>query len=345
MIVLPVVIMLIPISVLAEEPVPSKDEFVALLKSHETAIESIQGKVKCFGQLKEQKGLEDWPLETPLGEYEFKFSPSMERMWISGFDRSLNRGRVPEGSVLESDRFIRRPWELGVSNGKSVTFRPQGRSGLIEAKGLQDTALSFLSPWSLMGWNVDSHFHNIPISQLLEKQDVELEKLSWSRDFGEEQVLLAEIGIGERNERLAPGRFPSHKIDVYFNMKKSMRPVKIENYDDRIGLLRESIDRIQLSEVAEGIWVPIRGRSTHYSTPELEFDPVVAGDVDAFLAMSREQRWSFFKKKGPSRPLSMTLMEADVEIDRDLTEEDFTIVFPPGTKVWDDILKERYIVE
>ncbi len=101
-------VMLIPIPVLAEEPVPSKEEFVALLKSHETAIESIQGKVKCFGHLKEQKGLEDWPLEMPLGEYEFKFSPPMERMWITGFDRSLNRGRVPEGSVLESDRFIDR---------------------------------------------------------------------------------------------------------------------------------------------------------------------------------------------------------------------------------------------
>jgi len=345
MIVLPVVIMLIPISVLAEEPVPSKDEFVALLKSHETAIESIQGKVKCFGGLKDRKGLEDWPQETPLGEYEFRFSPPMERMWISGFHRSLNRGGIPESSVLESDRFIRRPWELGVSNGKSVTFRLQGRSGLIESEGLQDTALPFLSPWSLMGWNVDSRLHNIPISQLLEKLDVELEKLSWSRDFGEEKVLVAEFGIGERNERLAPGRFPSHKIDVYFNMKKSMRPVKIVNYDDRIGLLRESIDRIQLSEVAEGIWIPTRGRLTHYSAPELEFDPVVAGDVDAFLAMSREERWNFFKKKSSSKPLSITLMEAEVEINRNLAEEDFTIVFPPGTKVWDDILKERYIVE
>jgi hypothetical protein len=128
-------------------------------------------------------------------------------------------------------------------------------------------------------------------------------------------------------------------------MKKSMRPVKIVNYDDRIGLLRESIDGIQLSEVAEGVWIPTRGRLTHYSAPELEFDPVVAGDVDALLAMSREQRWSFFKKKISSKPLSITLMEADVEINRNLTEEDFTIVFPPGTRVWDDILKERYTVE
>ncbi len=95
---------------------------------------------------------------------------------------------------------------------------------------------------------------------------------------------------------------------LYLSVEHAYAPVRYEFFGGNSKALRVEVDVLNLEEVVEGVWFPVKG---------------TVGGVD-------EVKNVYEAKK--------------VQLNQGLTKDDFTFEFPPGTQVVDEIANVQYVV-
>lgn len=182
----------------------------------------------------------------------------------------------------------------------------------------------------------------------VKNKEIKLEKL------GDDECILLEA-----NGFRAPDSYPIYDLRVWIDPKKNYRPLKIEQYEspdnensaaglkgEKWKYLERSIDKIELKQV-DGIWFPVCGQSTIYTNqPDFILEGKITEEQirEQYPGMSDEE---IIKNANfvtvPFHPAQRVEIN-EIKINKGIDPEKFTIVFPSGCMLWDDIAGIGYVV-
>jgi len=140
----------------------------------------------------------------------------------------------------------------------------------------------------------------------------------------------------------------SYDIRAWIDYQRDYRLLKFEKCKsisgkNRFKVVSRRVDNIRLKQI-DGIWLPVEGRRTTFSTNDN--GPPKGMSLARFAALSAEEqeRVGVFKLT----PMSPTRrLEVDVEsirLNKGIPPERFTIAFPEGCEVYDGFTGNRYVV-
>lgn len=140
----------------------------------------------------------------------------------------------------------------------------------------------------------------------------------------------------------------AYDVRAWIDYQRAYRPLKFEKYrsipgKNRFKVVSRRVDNIKLEQI-NGIWLPIEGTRTTFSTNDIH--PPKGMTAARFGALPSEQRLQLgVFKLTPMGP--MRRLEIDVEsirLNKGISPEAFTIAFPKGCEVYDEFAGNRYIV-
>ena len=113
-----------------------------------------------------------------------------------------------------------------------------------------------------------------------------------------------------RTEFLIPTLLPGKKVPylrIYFSIDHSYTPVKFESIN--AGKTSTCVEVTELEEVSEGLWYPKSGR----------------------MGSPQDKRYNVYEA-------------SKIIVNQGLTDKDFDLEFPPGTKIYDEITDLEYVI-
>jgi hypothetical protein len=203
----------------------------------------------------------------------------------------------------------------------------------------------------LLGYTLDQD-GIYTLSELLSDKYVRNKEVRFEKLGDAECILLEATGFQASETK------PIYDVRVWIDPKRNYRPLKIEEYespDDKnllAGLrgerwkhLTKTVDNIELKQV-DGIWFPVCGEQTLYTT---KLESLLEGKSEEeirkqYPGMSDEELAKkinlVFVPFGPTHRVEAR----EIKINKGIDPAKFTIVFPAGCKVWDDIVGMGYVV-
>lgn len=112
--------------------------------------------------------------------------------------------------------------------------------------------------------------------------------------------------------------------------------------------IRKDISVSEFKEVKNGIWIPIKGKTTHYYTSkDIKFPRPISRDE--FKKMTLEEQKFFLRntKFTAAKLTPTTVYRVDsesIKVNEKIDEKKFTIQFTPGIYVDDQIRQKKYKV-
>lgn len=292
---------------------PTKEEFVGLLTAAELRLESISARTRFFGTR--------LPEDVPEQKSIVIFVPERRQLW---FDHTVNcPNNSNDGSyIVFRTLYFQNGTDfqlMGIREnvgwfGKVPTGRAK-RSFLMDEKGPM--------VWDLLGWKMNGCVHT-PIHKLLTDSDYlddsdrpRIENISRESD----NILKVEFGTKS-------GAY--YYYTIWFDINRSVRPVRIEVHHEATGTLTLIYNDFQLEEIEPGIWFPVKAhRTTQFI--DVAYDESVT--KEALDAMSREQRWEFFKKGEPTEVYEHDFLIDQIKLNKSYSEETFKTDFPKTMEV------------
>lgn len=323
-----VILMLLPVQ--AQDL--SKEDFLLILEAAEKEIVSISADIKVFKMTEPS-----FSNEIPIAEGRFIYSPWEEKQKAQGFHRLAKKYSDLNGIEMDPNGFPVMPFHVVCEGKRMTSFYPARNVGsVIPAEKGMPVGGIFL-PRDLLGWGlVNDRVRHVPLSKKIrEDERVSIESVSWDPEEGPNLLLveIVEVIIDEQGRGL-----PSIKFDIWFDMNRSVRPVRIDEYDDGFGYVQYRHDNIVLKELRPGIWFPTSGTFRAFKHPELDYDR--NADPEFVLQSTRKERWDFFKKIYPTNNIRAILrLEAKVSLNQSHPVDTFRLVFPPKSVYWDGYLK------
>lgn len=331
----------------------STEEFLVLLESAESSIESISGHVEFYYVAENNKYMEP---SVPMGEGRIAFLPYSRKLFCDIIRRveyprtsthlpedNLGYGYVP--AVICVDGQVRKDYN---TTTQTATVVPYVDGELIIEH----------MPSDLLGWNLVPVFH-MPIHEYLNKGLMDwpgqpgvwcrlsIDKITRLAEH-DDSVYRVEMNMVSVNDQMKES--PLFKIDIDFNLDKSVRPVKIDIYEDKWGYLLLRKNQILLKELQPGIWFPVQGRSTSFSAPLIK-DSLTEEEEEtakaSLLIQDRQKRWESMSQLYVSygSVSSDVRVVAEVEINSPIENSVFDLSIPPGYDVYDRFLETQYKAE
>jgi len=140
----------------------------------------------------------------------------------------------------------------------------------------------------------------------------------------------------------------SYDVRAWIDYQRDYRPLKFEKYrsipgKNRFKVVSRRVDNIRLEQI-DGIWLPIEGTRTTFSTNDI--DPPKGMTAARFGALPSEQRLQLgdfrLTPMVPTRKLEIDV--ESIRLNKGISPEAFTIAFPKGCEVYDEFAGNRYIV-
>ncbi|HUT31309.1 MAG TPA: hypothetical protein VMX13_16060 [Sedimentisphaerales bacterium] len=208
-----------------------------------------------------------------------------------------------------------------------------------------------LSPKTMLGYTLEQD-GIYTLSELLSDKYVKTKKARLDKFQDNECVILEATGFRAADDKLM------YDLRIWIDPKRNYRPLKIEKYEspdeknciaglrgERWTYLTTKIDDIQL-EQADGIWFPICGKQTVYTiNTELSLKGKTEQEIkNEYPGMSLEEIVKTINLVSVPFDPPHRAEFTDIRINKGIDPAKFTIVFPNGCKLWDDIAGIGYVV-
>lgn len=206
------------------------------------------------------------------------------------------------------------------------------------------------SPKALLGYTLDQD-GIYTLSELLSAKYVKNKEVRAEKLGDIECVLLEATGF-----QASEGK-PIYDLRIWIDPKRNYKPLKIEKYEspddknsiaglrnERWKYFKKIVNGIELRQI-DGMWFPVCGEQIFYTTiPEFMVEGKTEEDIiKQYPGMNEEE---IAKKINllsvPSIRERVELRE--IKINKGIDPTKFTIIFPAGCKLWDDIIGLGYVV-
>ena len=139
-----------------------------------------------------------------------------------------------------------------------------------------------------------------------------------------------------------------YDVRVWIDYRRDYRPLKFEKYrsipgKNRFKVISRRVDNIKLKQI-DGIWLPIEGERTTFSTNDIHPpEGVTSAQFSTLSTEEREQAGVF--KLTPMAPTRRLEIDIDsIRLNKGIPAKTFTIDFPDGCEVYDEFAGRRYVV-
>lgn len=295
--------------------------------------------------LKELKSSER-SIKTIEARYRTRIAGSEHPAFIDaewGYDglREYIRARVGDS---HPDGYIMDPLRFAFDGIKFRLFRHDLRSGDLSASIgplRANTFRSYGSPNVLRGFYLNSGRKTL--SDMLESAErLEVAGTHHTADRG--RVVVVEA-IGVEHPRIDDY---GYDFRVTLAADRGFAPVRIEKYVSYGGRHRwkalvRRIDRIELQQV-EGVWLPVKGTVTHYKRVWEPREGVTEAELEAAETKVEGRDLQTVKTPLLQRPHHVEVIPDSIRINEPIPHHRFVIVFPKGTRVYNEFLETSYTI-
>lgn len=207
------------------------------------------------------------------------------------------------------------------------------------------------SPKTLLGYTLDQD-GIYTLSELLSDKFVKVKKARLEKFKDKECIILEAIGFQAEIGK------PIYDIRIWIDPKRNYRPLKIEKYissDDKNSLaglrgerwtyLATKIHGIELKQI-DGIWFPACGERMVYTIkPEFLLNGITEEEIrKKYPGMSDEDIAKKIKLISVPFHARRKIELSEIRINKGIDPAKFTINFPYGCGLWDDLAGIGYTV-
>jgi len=275
-------------------------------------------------------------------EYEWGYQNGKE------FRSGTENGQTPDGEILPFTRII-------AFDGKVVRSHAQIQSLKTSQGGIYgyDPFVFSVptSPKTLLGYTLDQD-GIYTLSELLSNKYVK-EKNARLEKLGDiECIVLEAIGFRTADDKSL------EDIRIWIDPARNFRPLKIEKFQspdqnssfaalkgERWKYLTMTIDNIELAKI-DGIWFPVCGEQVTYETKaELLLEGKTEEEIiKQYPGMTNEEIAKEIKWVSVPFHAKRRTELREIKINKGIDPAKFTIVFPAGCRLWDDMVGIGYVV-
>ncbi len=140
----------------------------------------------------------------------------------------------------------------------------------------------------------------------------------------------------------------AYDVRAWIDYQRDYRLLKFEKYrsisgKNRFKVVSRQVDNIKLKKI-DGIWLPIQGDRTSFSTNVIRPPKGMTRAQFAALPTEEREQVGVFKLTPmvPTRRLEIDV--ESIRLNKGIPAERFTIVFPDGCEVYDEFTSKRYVV-
>lgn len=140
----------------------------------------------------------------------------------------------------------------------------------------------------------------------------------------------------------------AYDVRAWIDYQRDYRLLKFEKYrsisgKNRFKVVSRRVDNIKLIQV-DGIWLPIEGSRTTFSTNDYGPPKGMTLAQFAALPMEEQKQVGVFKLTPMAPPRRLEVDVKSIRLNKGIPPERFTVAFPDGCEVYNEFTGKRYVV-